>query len=48
VLVERVVRHAFSYGEMGYAATLSWAIFALIFAVTLVQLRLQRREATDA
>jgi multiple sugar transport system permease protein len=48
VLVERVVRHAFSYGEMGYAATISWAIFALIFAVTLVQLRLQRREAADA
>ncbi len=48
VLVERVVRHAFSYGEMGYAATLSWAIFALVFAVTLVQLRLQRQEASDA
>lgn len=48
VLVERVVRHAFSYGEMGYAATISWAIFALVFAVTLVQLRLQRREAADA
>ena len=48
VLVERVVRHAFSSGEMGYAATLSWAIFALVFAVTLVQLRLQRRGAADA
>ncbi|HMQ31668.1 MAG TPA: sugar ABC transporter permease [Chloroflexaceae bacterium] len=48
VLVERVVRHAFSYGEMGYAATLSWAIFALIFLVTLVQLRAQRRGAADA
>jgi len=48
VLVERVVRHAFSYGEMGYAATLSWAIFALVFVVTLVQLRLQRQEASDA
>lgn len=48
VLVERVVRHAFSYGEMGYAATLSWAVFALIFLVTLVQLRAQRRGAADA
>jgi len=48
VLVERVVRHAFSYGEMGYAATISWAIFALVFAVTLVQLRLQRKGAADA
>lgn len=48
VLVERVVRHAFSYGEMGYAATISWAIFALVFVVTLVQFRLQRREVSDA
>ncbi len=48
VLVERVVRHAFSYGEMGYAATISWAIFALVFITTLVQLRLQRREASNA
>jgi multiple sugar transport system permease protein len=47
VLVERVVRHAFSYGEMGYAATISWAIFALVFLTTLVQMRLQRREASD-
>ncbi len=48
VLVERVVRHAFSYGEMGYAATISWAIFALVFVVTLIQLRLQRKGAADA
>lgn len=48
VLVERVVRHAFSYGEMGYAATISWAIFALVFVVTLIQFRLQRREVSDA
>ena len=47
VIVERVVKHAFSYGEMGYAATISWVLFALVFAVTVVQLRLQRREAFD-
>jgi multiple sugar transport system permease protein len=47
VLVERVVKHAFSYGEMGYAATISWVLFALVFAVTLVQLRLGRRGAFD-
>jgi multiple sugar transport system permease protein len=47
VLVERVVKHAFSYGEMGYAATISWVLFALVFAVTLVQLQLQRRSAFD-
>lgn len=47
VLVERVVRHAFSYGEMGYAATISWAIFLLVFAVTVVQFRLQRSGSAD-
>jgi len=47
VLVERVVRHAFSYGEMGYAATISWAIFVLVFAVTAVQFRLQRQGSAD-
>jgi multiple sugar transport system permease protein len=44
VLVERIVKHAFSYGEMGYAAAISWVLFALVFTVTLFQLWLQRRE----
>jgi multiple sugar transport system permease protein len=48
VLVEQVVRHAFSYGEMGYAAAISWVLFALVFGVTLIQFRLQRRGAFDA
>jgi multiple sugar transport system permease protein len=48
VLVEQVVRHAFSYGEMGYAATISWAIFALVFVATLVQFSMQRQEPHDA
>ncbi|HEV2528614.1 MAG TPA: sugar ABC transporter permease [Thermomicrobiales bacterium] len=48
VLVERVVRHAFSYGEMGYAATISWVLCLIVFAITIVQLRLQRRGAFDA
>lgn len=47
VVVERVVKHAFSYGEMGYAATISWVLFAMVMAVTVVQLWLQRREAFD-
>ena len=47
VVVERVVKHAFSYGEMGYAATISWVLFALVMGVTVVQLWLQRREAFD-
>jgi multiple sugar transport system permease protein len=47
VVVERVVKHAFSYGEMGYAATISWLLFALVLGVTLVQLALQKRVAFD-
>ena len=47
VIVERVVKHAFSYGEMGYAATISWVLFALVFGVTVIQLFLQKRMAFD-
>ncbi|HZD22193.1 MAG TPA: sugar ABC transporter permease, partial [Acidimicrobiia bacterium] len=43
VVVERIVKNAFSFGRMGYAAAMSWVLFALIFGVTLVQNRLQRR-----
>lgn len=47
VLVERIVKHAFSYGEMGYAAAISWALFLIVFTVTAIQFRLQRRGAFD-
>lgn len=43
VLVEQIVKHAFSYSRMGYAATISWVLFALVFAATLIQSQLQRR-----
>ncbi len=43
VLVERIVKQAFSFSRMGYAAAMSWVLFALIFATTLVFSRLQRR-----
>jgi len=43
VIVQQVVQNAFSYGQMGTAATQSWVLFLFIFAITLVQLRLQRR-----
>lgn len=48
VLVQQIVQNAFSYGRMGTAAALSWVLFAFIFAITLVQLRLQRRWVTYA
>jgi multiple sugar transport system permease protein len=43
VLVELIVKNAFSYSRMGYAATLSWVLFLLVFVVTVFQMRLQRR-----
>lgn len=43
VVVERIVKNAFSFGRMGYAAAMSWVLFVFIFAVTLLQTRLQKR-----
>jgi len=46
VIVERIVRNAFSYGQMGYAAAMSWVFFAALLIVTVIQFRLQRRWVT--
>jgi multiple sugar transport system permease protein len=43
VIVTEVVKNAFSYNRMGYASAMSWALFILIFIITAVQLRWQRR-----
>ena len=48
VVVTEVVRNAFSYGQFGYAAAMSWVLFAAILLVTLFQFRLQRRWVTYA
>lgn len=45
VLVERIVKNAFSFSQMGYASAMSWVLFVLIFTTTLVFSRLQRRWA---
>jgi multiple sugar transport system permease protein len=42
VLVERIVRNAFSYSRMGYASAMSWVLFALIFATSLTFYALRR------
>jgi multiple sugar transport system permease protein len=46
VLVEQIVKNAFSYSRMGYAAALSWALFLLVFAATIFQMRAQKRWVT--
>ncbi|MDR1468269.1 MAG: sugar ABC transporter permease [Spirochaetaceae bacterium] len=43
VMVERIYRYAFRYYEMGYASAMSWVLFAIILALTLIQTRLQER-----
>ncbi|MBI1290843.1 ABC transporter permease subunit [bacterium] len=42
-IVYYLYRHAFQYLEMGYASTIGTALFAIILAVTLVQLYGQKR-----
>lgn len=43
VLVEQIVKNAFSYSRMGYAAVLSWVLFLLVFTITALQMKLQKR-----
>jgi multiple sugar transport system permease protein len=43
VIVVEVVENAFSYNRMGYASAMSWVLFGLIFVVTIIQLRVQKR-----
>jgi multiple sugar transport system permease protein len=43
VVVQQIVQNAFSYGRMGYAAAMSWVLFAVILVITAVQMRLQKR-----
>ena len=43
VLIERVVKNAFSYNRMGYAAAMSWALFLLVFLTGFLVGRARRR-----
>lgn len=43
VVVEQIVKNTFTYGRAGYASAQSVVLFAIILAVTAVQLRLQKR-----
>jgi multiple sugar transport system permease protein len=40
-------QHAFGFYEVGYASALAWVIFAMLFLLTLVQLRLARRSEVE-
>lgn len=43
VMAYYVYRTAFEYFDMGYANTLAWALFVLVFFVTVIQWKLQAR-----
>jgi multiple sugar transport system permease protein len=43
VVVQQIYVDAFRYSEMGYASAMSWVLFVVILAVTVIQFRLQRR-----
>jgi multiple sugar transport system permease protein len=42
-----VFQHAFAFLDFGYAAALAWVMFAILLALTMVQLRLSRRRALE-
>jgi multiple sugar transport system permease protein len=42
-IVIYIFQNAFSFQRMGKAAAIAWVLFAIVFALTLMQLRLQRR-----
>ena len=42
-IVYYIYQNAFNFQKMGKAAAIAWVLFAIIFAFTFVQLRLQRR-----
>lgn len=47
VMAFYIYRKAFEEFDMGYANTLAWALFVLIFVVTVVQYRLQRNFSAE-
>ncbi|MDY4165925.1 MAG: sugar ABC transporter permease [Fournierella sp.] len=47
VMAYYVYRTAFEYFDMGYANTLAWALFLLVFVVTLIQWKLQGRFSNE-
>ena len=47
VMAYYVYRTAFDYFEMGYAYTLAWALFVLVFIVTLVQWKMQAKFSNE-
>lgn len=43
VMVQQIYNHAFRYFQMGYASAFSWILFFLVFTVTAIQMKHQKR-----
>lgn len=43
VMVERIYRNAFKFYKMGYASAYSWVLFIMIFVVTYIQFKFEKR-----
>ena len=43
VMVERIYKYGFRYYRMGYAAALSWILFAIVMVFTIIQMKGQER-----
>lgn len=43
VMVERIYKYGFRYYEMGYASAFSWILFAILFILTGIQMKLQNK-----
>ncbi|MDO4292354.1 MAG: sugar ABC transporter permease [Eubacteriales bacterium] len=47
VLVMRIYQEAFKYGRMGYASAIGYFLFLIIFIITLVQWKMQKKWVND-
>ncbi|HUO40350.1 MAG TPA: sugar ABC transporter permease, partial [Mycobacterium sp.] len=47
VLGIMLFQHAFGFLDFGYASALAWVMFAILLALTVLQLRLARRNALE-
>jgi multiple sugar transport system permease protein len=47
VLGIMLFQHAFAFLDFGYASALAWVMFAILLALTVLQLRLSRRNSTE-
>jgi multiple sugar transport system permease protein len=47
VLGIMLFQHAFTFLEFGYASALAWVMFAILLVMTVLQLRLRRKDALE-